>query len=433
MSAAQFHLFGRLPAELQDLIWQFALPEPRVYEVFDAPAPSIPRSNPANHLLFADIRNERPPVISNVCHGARSAVMRRYKPVVLSGTIKFLDLQRDVLLFDSYLQVRRLLKAIRLLSQVDVIRKHISQIALGTSWGLHAGLQLRLFHRSVQTKRNMAKLLKHLTQFQKLEAVKLVVYQRSAFSLQVQWLDQRCFQWSTTPTPAPIPIAMAGMPTMQRPNQHHQSPPPPRIGSHAGAVQNQAFHYNFHVNFNLDNYWLRRPCHSSLEDYVMDDVDEKPGHGSKHGADEMKGTEQVQADGHGGTTRDTNIAASPARLSPQQDTRVRGRGGVGEVPISSGPTTKTTATTTTTSAFFGQQPKQAHSRYEDPYDAQPKPHQVRALKATFQKWVDETTADDQKETNALERESSTRPAKRPRLEAATLTWVYTGISNTTVY
>ncbi|KAJ1327580.1 2EXR family [Microdochium nivale] len=418
MSAAQFYQFNRLPAELQDLVWQHALPEPRVYEVFDAPAPSIPRSDPANHLLFADIRNERPPAIGTVCHGARNAVMRRYRPVVLSGTVKFLDLTRDVLLLDSYLQVRRLLKAIRLLSQVDVIRKHISQIALGTSWGLHAGLQLRLFHRTVQTKRNMTRLLKHLAQFTKLEAVVLVVYQRSAFSLQVQWLDQRCFAW--TPSAPPPAASVSTLPW------HQQHPSAPRTMGPEPAqptprMQNQpGYHYNFHVNFNLDNYWLRRPCHSSLEEYVVDEDEEQEVLGRKHSKilSEPAGRSETCIG-----TKDpdsTNMMSLPASRYGAQ---IAGAGGPVALPAIPA---KVPAAATTMFFQPSQQPKQSQSRYHDPHDIQPKPHHVRALKSKFQKWVDEAAEGD----GVID---GPRAAKRPRLEAATLTWVYSGISNTTVY
>lgn len=430
MSVAEFRPFRRLPAELQDLVWQHAMPEPKVYEVFDAPAPTMPRSNPANHLSFADVRNERPPPISNACRGAREAVMRRYKPIVLSGTVKFLDLRRDVLLFDSYLQVRRLLKAIRLLSQVDVIRKNISQIALGTSWGLHAGLQLRLFHRSVQTKRNMAKLLKHLAQFKKLEAVVLIVYQKSAFSLQVQWLDQRCFAWNTTPTPT-----STTRPAMQRHIHEHQ--PSRMSAASTGAAQSPGFHYNYHVNFNLENYWLRRPCHSSLEDYITEDTNEMKGTHNKLNSSASKSCGTAALDIEVQANKLSNTTSHITAATPRQETQTAGRDLTMEGTAWVGSEVKAPVTHMTSPTHFNHQPPQAlkptQPRHNDPYDTQPKPHQVRALKATFQKWADETIADDMAGKCMDERGYMPRPAKRPRLEAATLTWVYAGVSNTTVY
>lgn len=356
--------------------------------------------------------------------------MRRYKPIVLSGTVKFLDLRRDVLLFDSYLQVRRLLKAIRLLSQVDVIRKNISQIALGTSWGLHAGLQLRLFHRSVQTKRNMAKLLKHLAQFKKLEVVKLVVYQRSAFSLQVQWLDQRCFAWNTTPTPIPTT-----RPAMQRHIHQHQ---PSRMSAvSTGVAQSPGFHYNYHVNFNLENYWLRRPCHSSLEDYITEDLHEARGTHDKLSSSASKSCGAAALDVDVQANKLSDTTSHVAAATPRQETQITGRGLVAEGTAWVDSEVKTPFMAMTSSTHFSHQPPQtskpAQPRQDDPYDAQPKPHQVRALKATFQKWADETIADDMAGKCVDERGYMPRPAKRPRLEAATLTWVYAGVSNTTVY
>ncbi|KXJ91508.1 hypothetical protein Micbo1qcDRAFT_65964 [Microdochium bolleyi] len=429
MIATHFQLFDRLPTELQDLIWQYALPDPRVYEVFDAPAPSIPRSDPSNHLLFADIRNERPPIIGTVCHGARNAVLRRYRPIVLSGTVKFLDLKRDVLLLDSYLQVRRLLKAIRLLSQIDVIRKHMSQIALGTSWGLHAGLQLRLFHRTVQTKRNMTMLLKHLAQFNKLEAVVLVVYQRSAFSLQMQWLDERCFAWNTSAPPPPA-ATVSELPWHQ---QHPQAARSVRVGQPASPTRDQpGYHYNFHVNFNLDNYWLRRPCHSSLEEYVVDDGDDdEEAIRTKHEKVSLEpaGTPATRI----GTEDTENMSAISSLEST--GSRPGSRFTDSRSPVaatsSEGPPPSATKLTPAAPSIFLQPPqqlKQAQSNYQDLNDAQPKPHQVRALKTKFQKWVEEAM-DGKGEHTVIGQPR----AKRPRLEAATLTWVYSGISNTTVY
>lgn len=184
--------------------------------------------------MFADVRNEPPPSIARVCHDARQAVLRRYKPVAFSGTVKHLDLQRDIILLDSYLQVKRLLKVIRLLSQIEPIRRSATRLALGTSWGLHTGLHLRMFHRTVQTKRNMARFLQYVSKFRQLETIILVVYQRSAFNIRLRCPEHQRLPW-----------------------RHYDL--------------YESYHFNFNVNFNFDNYWLRRPYQSKLVKFEPED------------------------------------------------------------------------------------------------------------------------------------------------------------------
>ncbi|KAI5853286.1 hypothetical protein GGS23DRAFT_524226 [Durotheca rogersii] len=233
-----FPQFSKLPLELRDMIWEYALPEPRVFEVLDSPCSAQPQNTPSARLMFADVRNEPPPSIARVSRDARQAVLRRYKPIVFSGTVKHLDLCRDIILLDSYLQVKRLLKVMRLLSQIESIRRSVTKIALGTSWGLHTGLHLRLFHRSVQTGRNMAKFLEYVSKFRQLETVILVVYQRSAFNLRLRCPDQQLLPWP-----------------------HYDLCEP--------------YHFNFNVNFNLENYWLRRPYQSRLVRYDPEEGGDK--------------------------------------------------------------------------------------------------------------------------------------------------------------
>ena len=178
--------------------------------------------------MFADVRTEPPPAIGMVCRDARQAVLGRYKPLVLSGTLKYVDLSRDIILLDSYLQVKRLLKVVRLLGQIELVRKTAKNLALGTSWGFYSGL--RLFHKSVRTQENMAKLLRHVAKFRRLKTIILVVYQRSVFSLHGKWPDRASLHWP-----------------------HHNL--------------HQSYRANFNVNCDLENYLLRRPCHSRLALY----------------------------------------------------------------------------------------------------------------------------------------------------------------------
>ncbi|OTB05913.1 hypothetical protein M426DRAFT_121260 [Hypoxylon sp. CI-4A] len=247
--AASFPQFSKLPLELRDMIWGYALPEPRVFEVLDSPSSKQTQKTPSGRLMFADIRNEPPPPIARVCRDARQAVLRRYKPIAFSGTVKHLDLSRDIILLDSYLLVKRLLKVIRLLSQIEPIRRNATRLALGTSWGLHTGLHLRMFHRSVQTKRNMARFLEYVSKFRQLETIILVVYQRSAFGIRFKCCG---------PGPIPVPIPDHRRQQIQiLPWRHYDL--------------YESYHFNFNVNFNFENYWLRRPYQSRLVRYEPED------------------------------------------------------------------------------------------------------------------------------------------------------------------
>jgi len=253
--------------------------------------------------MFADVRNEPPPALARVCRDARDAVLCHYKPLVFSGVVKHINLGRDILLLDSYLQVRRLIKVVRLLSQVDRVRRNASRIALGTSWGLHTGLHLRLFHKAVRTKQNMARLLAHLKKFAKLEALILVVYQRSAFNLTFTQPIRQTVPWD-----------------------HHDFC--------------EAYHFRFNVNFNLENYWLRRPYQTKLVRY------------------------------------DPEAQKTEKPLGP---------------------------------------PRVSKSCCRDP---QPRGHQVRDLKRMFEKSMRGVVDDG--------RGFSAHSFEPPKLETATLTWIYTG-------
>ncbi|KAK7969938.1 hypothetical protein PG988_009011 [Apiospora saccharicola] len=293
-----FFQFSKLPFELRDLIWSYALPEPRVYEVLDSPSSAHHHNTPSSRLMFADIRNEPPPTLGRVCQDARRAVSHRCKPLVFSGTVKHVDLSRDIILLDSYLQVKRLLKVMRLLSQIDTVRRHATKIALGTSWGLYTGLHLRLFHKSVRTQQNLARFLQHISKFRQMKDIILVVYQRSAFNLNRRVLDRPRLPW-----------------------QHYDL--------------YESYHYNYNVNYNVDNYFVRRPCHSRLVRY------------------------------------DPGIAkADRIHLSISQ-----------------------------------------HKQYS--YGPLPLSHQVHELKTTFEEWMGKVV-----EAGSLGN------AQPPRLETATLTWIY---------
>ncbi|KAI3342906.1 hypothetical protein F4824DRAFT_123640 [Ustulina deusta] len=298
-----FPQFSKLPPELRDQIWAHSFPETRIYEVLDSPCSSPSQAGASAKLIFADVRNEPPPALARVCRDSRQAVLRYYKPLVFSGIVKHINLSRDILLLDSYLQVRRLLKVIRLLSQIESVRRSASRIALGTSWGLHTGLHLRLFHKTVRTNQIMARLLQHLSKFTNLEAIILVVYQRSTFNLTFNQSNRTTVPWD-----------------------HHDLW--------------EAYHYRFNVNFNLENYWLRRPYETKLVRYDP----------------EVHKTAKPLAS--------TRMSKSSCR------------------------------------------------------DPQPRGHQVRDLKRMFEKSLHSVAENDRRFPAGL--------YEPPKLETATLTWIYTG-------
>ncbi|KAI0147667.1 hypothetical protein GGR57DRAFT_493787 [Xylariaceae sp. FL1272] len=298
---AGFPQFSKLPPELRDQIWGYAFPEARIYEVLDSPCTSASHAGPANRLMFADIRNEPPPALARVCRDSRQAVLRHYRPLAFSGVVKHINLSRDILLLDSYLQVRRLLKVIRLLSQIEQVRRTISRIALGTSWGLHTGLHLRLFHKTVRTKQNMTRLMGYLSRFSRLEALILVVYQRSAFNLTLTFPNQPSLPW-----------------------KHYDLWEP--------------YHSRYNVNFNLENYWLRRPYQTKIMQYAPE----------------------------------TQKSVSPLPQTRQSKALCR--------------------------------------------DPQPRGYQVRDLKKTFENSLRSVANDGVESSDSV-----------PRLETATLTWIYTGV------
>ncbi|KAI1202165.1 hypothetical protein F5X97DRAFT_254279 [Nemania serpens] len=302
-----FPQFSKLPPELRDQIWSYNFPEARIYEVLDSPTTHPPKAVPSAKLMFADVRNEPPPALARVCRDSRQAVLRHYKPLAFSGVVKHINLRHDILLLDSYLQVRRLLKVVRLLSQVEPIRRIVSRIALGTSWGLHTGLYLRIFHKPGQKNQNMARLLMYLSKFTNLNAIILVVFQRSAFNLTFGESNQVTIPWD-----------------------HHDL--------------HEVYNSQFNVNFNIENYWQRRPYQTKLVQYDPEvEKIEKP------------------------------------------------------------PTS----------------PRGSKSCHPNP---QPQGYHVRDLKRTFERALRAAVAS----SGSLFRAGSYEP---PKLETATLTWIYTGFSN----
>lgn len=173
--STSFPSFVKLPGELRSMVWAYALPEPRVFEVLDTPHSNFKTPASAG-LTFANSSNEPPPVLAAVCRESRAYVLHRYKRLTLSGTTKYIDSVRDVVLLEPYLLIRRLLRALHFLSQVDFMRENMRQVALGTSYGFATGI----FHPMLSGKvsrNNMTMFVKKLRRFPRLKKVLFVVHE----------------------------------------------------------------------------------------------------------------------------------------------------------------------------------------------------------------------------------------------------------------
>jgi hypothetical protein len=195
----RFTKFQRLPPEIRNMIWEFALPEARVYEVLDAPN-SRQKTPPHEGLMFANVHPEPPPALAAVCRESRSLVLHHYKPLTLGKTTKFVDMSRDILLLEPYLLVKRLHRTLHFMSQIPLVRDNATRLALGTSYGIYPGIFHPVLGRKV-SKNNMGKLLASLAKFPRLGTLVFVVHQEFQFEFD--------FRFPGTLTPMP-PVAAPG-------------------------------------------------------------------------------------------------------------------------------------------------------------------------------------------------------------------------------
>ncbi|KAF7563505.1 hypothetical protein G7046_g612 [Stylonectria norvegica] len=175
-----FPTFLKLPAEVRLMIWTYALPKPRVFEILDTPRSNIKTPAQAG-LAFANRFHQPPPSLAAVCGEARDFVLHRYQPLTLSNTTKYIDPARDIILLEPYLLTRRLLRALHFLAQIRSIRDRISQLALGTSYGFNMGI----FHPILggkMSKNSMKMLLEKLANFPRLRKLLFVVHQEFQLS-----------------------------------------------------------------------------------------------------------------------------------------------------------------------------------------------------------------------------------------------------------
>ncbi|KAK3694331.1 hypothetical protein B0T22DRAFT_372402 [Podospora appendiculata] len=188
-----FTSFQRLPAEIRTMIWEYSLPEPRVYEVLDAPNAKL-KTPPHKGLMFANVHPEPPPALAAVCRESRYFVLHHYKPLTLGATTKFVDLSRDILLLEPYLLVKRLHRTLHFMSQIPLVRDNINRLALGTSYGIYTGICHPVLSWKV-SKTNMGKMLSSLAKFTKLKTLIFIVHQEFQFEFD--------FRFPGTMTPIP--------------------------------------------------------------------------------------------------------------------------------------------------------------------------------------------------------------------------------------
>ncbi|KAF7542508.1 hypothetical protein G7Z17_g11510 [Cylindrodendrum hubeiense] len=178
--SSNFPAFCDLPPELRSMVWVYALPGPRVFEILDTPQSNL--NTPAQDgLTFANSCHEAPPSLAAVCQESRALVLRSYKPLTLSHTTKYIDPSRDIILLEPYLLIRRLLRALHFLAQIPPMRDHISQVALGTSYGFSTGI----FHPITSGKvsrNNIKMLLVKLSRFPRLKKVLFIIHEEFQFT-----------------------------------------------------------------------------------------------------------------------------------------------------------------------------------------------------------------------------------------------------------
>ncbi|CAK7220708.1 hypothetical protein SCUCBS95973_004254 [Sporothrix curviconia] len=201
----EFHNFMGLPGELRNMVWQYALPERRVYEIMDVPH-AKKKMKAVDGLMFANIHHEPPPALASVCQESRSLVMDHYRPLTLSTTTKYVDLSRDLLLLEPYLLLQRLHRTLDFMSRIPLIRDNMAGVALGTSYGVNAGI----YHPVLSwraSKSNMVKLVAAMAKFPKLKSLLFVVHQEFQFEFDaVPDFGTTQANPSLLPTAAPFPV-----------------------------------------------------------------------------------------------------------------------------------------------------------------------------------------------------------------------------------
>ncbi|KAJ4397064.1 hypothetical protein N0V93_001288 [Gnomoniopsis smithogilvyi] len=175
------HKFALLPPELRNSIWESALPPPRVFDVY--PASASQKTLAERGLRFANPYSEPPPPLAAVCRESRSLSSYHYRALTLGGTTKYVDLTRDVLLLESCLLERDLLRTLLFMGKIPLIRDNLRSLAFGTSYGVHTGVWHPVLGWKKLTRSNMGRLLQRLGMFEMLERLVFVVKQEVQYEV----------------------------------------------------------------------------------------------------------------------------------------------------------------------------------------------------------------------------------------------------------
>ncbi|KAH8905071.1 hypothetical protein BR93DRAFT_857483, partial [Coniochaeta sp. PMI_546] len=287
----RFNYFQKLPAEIRTMIWEYSLPESRVYEVLDAP--NATQKTPAQQgLMFANVHPEPPPALAAVCRESRYFVLHHYKPLTLGKTTKFVDPSRDILLLEPYLLVKRLHRTLNFMSQIPLMRDNINRLALGTSYGIYTGICHPVLNWKV-SKTNVGKLLSSLAKFPKLKTLIFIVHQEFQFEFDFRFPHAGGSSFGTLthdlPTSHP-PLHSASTNAVtpyQPPFLSHHLPPagptpqplPPTPTTTTYPPQrpqlvHQAYRFKFDIEANI-NHTPRRPHLNELLYYPLDYDEDK--------------------------------------------------------------------------------------------------------------------------------------------------------------
>lgn len=175
------HKFALLPPELRNSVWESALPPPRVFDIY--PASASQKTLAEQGLRYANPYSEPPPPLAAVCRESRSLSLYHYRALTLGGTTKYVDLARDVLLLESYLLERDLLRTLLFMGKIPLIRDSLHSLAFGTSYGVHTGVWHPVLGWKKLTRSNMGRLLQRLGVFESLEQLIFVVKQEVQYEV----------------------------------------------------------------------------------------------------------------------------------------------------------------------------------------------------------------------------------------------------------
>ncbi|CAN8099185.1 unnamed protein product [Discula destructiva] len=181
VAPSTLHKFNLLPPELRNAIWEYSLPPPRVFDLYPA---STSQKTPAQQgLRFANLHSEPPPPIAGVCRESRSLALHHYRPLTLCGTTKYVNLACDVLLLESCLFERNLLRTLLFMGKIPLIRDGLQRLAFGTSYGVHTGMWHPVLGWKKLTKNNMGRFLQRIGVFTALEKLVFVVHQEVQYEV----------------------------------------------------------------------------------------------------------------------------------------------------------------------------------------------------------------------------------------------------------